>query len=275
MIGVMQGRLSKPRSHLIQEFPWETWQNEFFLAKEIGLDLIEWTVDFLRIHENPIFLDSMRLEINTLKNISNVQVESITLDNYITAPLHKLNSKTKQISQIESLYWIIDQALKIDIKILIIPIVAENGGENSESLNNLKKKIFLAQKYLEKKNLQIALECELSLEKIQDLYVAFKNFDRIGFNFDTGNSAALNNDPVYEINLYDDKLFNLNIKDRLINGISVPLGLGSADFKKIFEELGRANYSKNYILQAARIAEQDESTTVKHYRDFCVSLCNY
>ena len=42
----MQGRLSKQRSQLIQEFPWETWQTEFSLAKEIGLGLIEWTVDY-------------------------------------------------------------------------------------------------------------------------------------------------------------------------------------------------------------------------------------
>jgi len=269
MIGVMQGRLSKQRSQLIQEFPWETWQTEFSLAKEIGLGLIEWTVDYSKMHENPIFLDKMRLVIDDLVRLSNVQIQSITLDNFVSAPLHKVNPKTRRISSIETLYWIIDQVLKSDIKTLIIPIVVENGGENLETLTELKKIIALGQKYLSKKNLQIALECELSTEKIEDLCESFKNFDNVGFNFDIGNSASLNNDPIQEINIYGDKLFNVHIKDRLIDGKTVPLGQGNANFKKVFKELKKVGYSKNYVLQAARIAEQDESITVKQYIDFC------
>lgn len=271
MIGIMQGRLSKQRSQLIQEFPWETWQNEFSLAKELGLGLIEWTVDYSRMYENPIFLDKMKLKINSLVRLSNIQIQSITLDNYVSAPLHKVNPKTKQISSIETLYWIIDQVFKTDVKILIIPIVAENGGENLKSLTELKNKMSLAQSYLSKKNLQIALELELPLEKIESLCKSFKNFDNIGFNFDIGNSASLKNDPTDEINIYGDKLFNIHIKDRLINGKTVPLGQGNANFGKVFKELKKIGYSKNYVLQAARIAEQDESITVKQYLDFCLA----
>ena len=267
----MQGRLSKQRSQLIQEFPWETWQNEFSLAKEVGLGLIEWTVDYSRMYENPIFLDKMKLKINALVRLSNIQIQSITLDNYVSAPLHKVNPKTKQISSIETLYWIIDQVFKTDVKILIIPIVAENGGENLKSLTELKNKMSLAQSYLSKKNLQIALELELPLEKIESLCKSFKNFDNIGFNFDIGNSASLKNDPTDEINIYGDKLFNIHIKDRLINGKTVPLGQGNANFGKVFKELKKIGYSKNYVLQAARIAEQDESITVKQYLDFCLA----
>ena len=269
MIGVMQGRLSRQRSQLIQEFPWETWQTEFSLAKEIGLDLIEWTVDYSKMHENPIFLDNMRLIISDLVRLNNVQIQSITLDNFVSAPLHKLNPKTKLISSIDTLYWIIDQVLKSDIKILVIPIVVDNGGENLETLIELKKLISLAQNYLSKKNLQIALECELSTEKIEALCESFKNFDNIGFNFDIGNSASLNNDPIQEINIYGDKLFNVHIKDRIMNGKTVPLGQGNANFKKIFSELRKVGYSKNFVLQAARIADQDELITVKQYIDFC------
>ena len=271
MIGIMQGRLSKQRSQLIQEFPWETWQNEFSLAKELGLGLIEWTVDYSRMYENPIFLDKMKLKINSLVRLSNIQIQSITLDNYVSAPLHKVNPKTKQISSIETLYWIIDQVFKTDVKILIIPIVAENGGENLKSLTELKNKMSLAQSYLSKKNLQIALELELPLEKIESLCKSFKNFDNIGFNFDIGNSASLKNDPTDEINIYGDKLFNIHIKDRLINGKTVPLGQGNANFGKVFKELKKIGYSKNYVLQAARVAEQDESITVKQYLDFCLA----
>ena len=64
MIGIMQGRLSKPRSSLIQEFPWESWREEFSAAHKIGISIIEWTVDHSRFLENPIFRDEMTFEIN-------------------------------------------------------------------------------------------------------------------------------------------------------------------------------------------------------------------
>ena len=44
-IGIMQGRLSKPLNGKIQSFPLNTWEKEFYLAKEIGFELIEWVLD--------------------------------------------------------------------------------------------------------------------------------------------------------------------------------------------------------------------------------------
>ena len=274
MIGIMQGRLSKPRSHLIQEFPWETWREEFFLAHKIGISIIEWTVDYARIFENPLFLDSMTYEIKNLMDLNQIKVYSATLDNFVTAPLHKINPITKKSSKIEILLWVIDEAIKKNIKLLILPIVAENGGENTTSLIELKKQICLVQNYLTNKELQIALECELSLEKIDYLCNSFTNFDNIGFNFDTGNSAALGNDTVEEIQLYGNKLFNVHIKDRILGGSTVPLGEGNVNFKKVFNELYLIGYEGNYILQAARIPQQNEVVTVKKYLDYCYQIKN-
>jgi L-ribulose-5-phosphate 3-epimerase len=274
MIGIMQGRLSKPRSRLIQEFPWETWREEFSLAHKIGISIIEWTVDHARIFENPLFLDSMTYEIKNLMDLNQIKVYSATLDNFVTAPLHKINPITKKSSKIEILLWVIDEAIKKNIKLLILPIVAENGGENTTSLTELKKQICLVQNYLINKELQIALECELSLEKIDYLCNSFTNFDNIGFNFDTGNSAALGNDTVEEIQLYGNKLFNVHIKDRILGGSTVPLGEGNVNFKKVFNELHLIGYEGNYILQAARIPQQNEVVTVKKYLDYCYQIKN-
>ena len=44
-IGIMQGRLSKPTDGKIQSFPKNSWENEFYLAKKIGFELIEWVID--------------------------------------------------------------------------------------------------------------------------------------------------------------------------------------------------------------------------------------
>ena len=44
-LGIMQGRLSKPLNGKIQSFPKDTWKKEFYDAKEIGFELIEWVLD--------------------------------------------------------------------------------------------------------------------------------------------------------------------------------------------------------------------------------------
>ena len=44
-LGIMQGRLSKPLNGKIQSFPTNTWKKEFYVAKEIGFELIEWVLD--------------------------------------------------------------------------------------------------------------------------------------------------------------------------------------------------------------------------------------
>ena len=52
-IGITQGRLSKPTDGKIQSFPKNSWENEFYLAKDIGFKLIEWVLDD-NIKDNPI-----------------------------------------------------------------------------------------------------------------------------------------------------------------------------------------------------------------------------
>ena len=52
-IRIMQGRLSKPINGKIQSFPINSWENEFYLARNIGFELIEWVLDE-NVKDNPI-----------------------------------------------------------------------------------------------------------------------------------------------------------------------------------------------------------------------------
>ena len=38
----------------IQSFPWETWEEEFQLAKSININLMEWTLDYKDLKNNPL-----------------------------------------------------------------------------------------------------------------------------------------------------------------------------------------------------------------------------
>ena len=54
-VGVMQGRLLPKYKGRYQAHPKDTWQDEFFLAKELGLDLIEFIFDNDEFDKNPLF----------------------------------------------------------------------------------------------------------------------------------------------------------------------------------------------------------------------------
>ena len=53
-IGFMQGRLSDQVNGEIQAFPVNHWEHEFEKAQEIGLDLMEWTLDADGLYANPL-----------------------------------------------------------------------------------------------------------------------------------------------------------------------------------------------------------------------------
>ena len=178
----MQGRLSKPRSSLIQEFPWEDWANEFQLAARCSLNCIEWTVDLNKFETNPIFDPIYREFIHQITQSNGITVESITLDNFVEAPLHKVNAKNNLNSDIKKLEWIVDRIRAHSIKTLVLPIVKENGEESEETLANLCQILADAQSFLEANSIFLALELELSIDQISNVVKSLTEYQNIGFN---------------------------------------------------------------------------------------------
>ena len=61
--GVMQGRLLPKYQGRYQAHPIGYWQNEFFQAKELGLDCIEFILDFNDADKNPLLTKNGPSEI--------------------------------------------------------------------------------------------------------------------------------------------------------------------------------------------------------------------
>ena len=78
-IGFMQGRLSPMTDGKIQSFPWDSWENEFSIARNIGLSLMEWTIDSRDFILNPILVEAGCKSISKLKKLNNIQVDFILL----------------------------------------------------------------------------------------------------------------------------------------------------------------------------------------------------
>jgi hexulose-6-phosphate isomerase len=71
-------------------------------------------------------------------------------------------------------------------------------------------------------------------------------------NYDIGNSAALGHDPVEELTLLKPWLGSVHVKDRILGGGTVPLGMGVADLPTCFRLICAAGFRGPFILQAAR-----------------------
>ena len=72
-IGIMCGRLSPPINNNIQQFPFNSWKNEFVKANELGFDSIEWIYDLNE--NNPILNNHDELKLFSVKN--NVKIDSV------------------------------------------------------------------------------------------------------------------------------------------------------------------------------------------------------
>jgi len=269
MFGVMQGRLSKSLTGKIQEFPSLTWQEEFKLANSIGLKAIEWTLDLKDFKENPIF--NLKQEISDIQSEYQVKVPSITLDCFVEAPIHKRNEATGGVSSPRDLEWVAENLQSTGVDILVLPIVAEAGRFCSEDLDNLIYVLKQIEGSLKSLGKRIAIECEFDLVSMSSL-LAELDRHTFGINFDMGNSASLGHNPWDELEVCKDRILNVHIKDRLVNGHTVPLGSGSVQFRAVAKALASQNYSGNMILQAARIFDRDEVEQISGYIDFCREL---
>ena len=264
----MQGRLSKSLSGKIQEFPIYSWEKEFELAHDLGLRVIEWTLDYADFKSNPLFNLKEQINIRYLQDRYSINIPSITLDCFVEAPFYKHNELTGMASDIDDLLWINDNLQNTDVKILVLPVVAESGVFNKVHLSNLIKCLNGIENELTKTRKQIAIECEFDISSIATL-LSELNPDYFGINFDMGNSASLGHNPEEELSVCSGRILNIHIKDRPLAGHTVKLGSGDVNFKKIAKLLSDQGYAGNMILQAARDFQSDETDLIASYIDFC------
>jgi hexulose-6-phosphate isomerase len=87
-------------------------------------------------------------------------------------------------------------------------------------------------------------------------------------NYDTGNSASLGYNVNEEFKILKGKIKNIHLKDRILGGTTVPLGLGNTNFEEFFKTLKKSEYSGDLIIQAARIEEMKPEQNCIKYLNF-------
>ena len=269
-IGIMQGRLSPPIDGKIQAFPGNSWEQEFFQAKEIGLDLIDWIVDADNFYENPLLTAQGTKSIKALISKTGIHIGAVCADYFMDCPLLRC-SRSELKERLDILELLVNRLSHLGIPYLEIPFVDNSAIKDKMELQQIIETI---KPRLEKAyQLGVTFAFETSLPP--ELFRAFLlrlNHPAARANYDMGNSASLGYNPKEELESYGDLVVTVHVKDRVLKGGTVPLGQGNTDFATCFSMLRVKNYAGPFILQVARTGNEMES--VKNNMSFVKKYLN-
>ena len=246
----MQGRLLPKYKGKYQAHPKDTWQDEFFLAKELGLDLIEFIFDKDDFDKNPLFSKNGIKLIKKIINESNVGVKTICADFFMNQPIHSVDKKKRQEAKgiLENL---IKFSSELNVTDIIIPCVDNSSLKNKKDIYIFVEAISEFKTLLKNLKINLSLETDLAPNEFVSLLNKF-NSENITINYDIGNSASNGFNYLEELNSYGKRITDVHIKDRILGGASVYLGEGNANFEGVFQSLKNLSYKGPLIMQAYR-----------------------
>lgn len=250
LLGVMQGRLLPKYLGRYQAHPVGHWQEEFPIAADLSLDLIEFILDYNDAELNPLMSFAGLEEIASVSARTGVAVRSICADYFMEAPLHSFNDEVAAKS-VEVLQWLIERGHDIGVTDIVIPCVDASTLDNPEAIERFCKRMNKPMEIAERECINLSLETDLA-PSVFSMLLGELNSSRVTVNYDIGNSAALGYSPQEELAAYGTRISDIHIKDRIIGGESVTLGSGNADFDSFFNALADVNYNGIFIMQAYR-----------------------
>lgn len=271
-IGFMQGRLSPLINGRIQAFPWIHWKDEFPMAEQIGIHLMEWTLDQDHLYENPLLTQSGQTEIRELCLRHNLSIPSLTGDCFMQAPLWKASGEDRAALE-RDFREIATGCAAVGISMIVVPLVDNGRLESAEQEEALVAFLKNQAAFLALHELKVVFESDFAPVELAR-FISRLDPALFGINYDIGNSAALGFNPAEEIAAYGARIINVHVKDRVLGGTTVPLGTGSADFETVFSALAKFNFSGNCILQTARAADGNHAGVLSRYRDMTVAWLN-
>lgn len=257
----MHGRLSEPINNKIQEFPINTWKNEFEKASFFGFDSIEWIFD--KYQKNPIMNIDGITEIKRISKQTDVKINSVLADYFMEEKLFNV-SKSNLEKNLSILKTLIKQSSLLGAKIIEIPFVDSSSLKSEEEQSQVISNLETILPEIDEFDMILTLETDLNPQKFKKFIHNF-NHSKIKINYDVGNSASLGYDVEEEIMTLGNLIENIHIKDRKLCGITVPLGTGDVNFDLFFNLLKKINYSGELIIQGARESNVQFEHTAKKY----------
>jgi L-ribulose-5-phosphate 3-epimerase len=252
-IGVMQGRLLPKYNGRYQAHPVGYWQDEFSKAAELGLDCIEFILDYNDAEQNPLMTQEGCKEIQFVCERTGVKVISVCADYFMEAPLHSENNQKAERS-IEVLKQLLKTAAELGVRDIVIPCVDLSSIKNEQDSARFQEVLFEVLPKAEQSGANLSLETDLNPSQFAHLLNQLDS-PFVTVNYDIGNSASLGYNPNDELSAYGERISDIHIKDRLLGGGSIVLGQGDSDYDSFFTKLKDFNYQGPFIMQAYRDEE--------------------
>ena len=252
-VGVMQGRLLQKYQGRYQAHPLGYWQDEFVVAKEEGLDCIEFILDFNAAYSNPLLSPTGGEEIKRVSEQTGIQVHSVCADYFMEAPLHSEDMSVVEQST-ETMRKLLKRAGELGVSDVVIPCVDQSSLVSQAAADRFVERLVPLVSIADEKEINLSLETDLAPQSFAELLDQFDS-DRVTVNYDIGNSAALGYSPVEELDAYGSRITDIHIKDRVRGGGPVVLGEGDVDFNLFFTKLKEFDYQGPFIMQAYRDEE--------------------
>ena len=248
----------------LQAFPTNGWNKELELCRGLGIKCMEWIYDGEDLYflPNPI---STFEGARGLTSIESPKITSLCADYFVKAPLLRVPEHIRE-QRIARLKWLISQCSLANIPFLVLPFVDDNSIRNRTEMNHVADIINNVTHLAYACNVSMALETNLSPDDF--VYLLDNVAELVGVNYDSGNSASLGYLMEEEWLAYGERIYNIHIKDRVLNGSSVPLGEGSTNFDTLSNVLVKFGYRGNIILQVARGESGKEAEWYQKNRNF-------
>lgn len=252
----MQGRLSPRSDGRYQSHPILHWQSEFFIAKTLGLDLIEFILDSWSLEFNPLLSEQGIAQIKQVVQRSGVGVKSICADVFMDYTFAQSSAnpdavQAKPEKALSLLQQAIDAAVALGIRDIVIPCVDRSSLPCQDSQARFVERITPLCIRAINEGVRINIEADWLPAVFANVLDAIGR-DKVWVNYDSGNSSSLGYDPREEFAAYGANISDFHIKDRLQGGASVELGTGDADFDFIIHWLQSQQFAGQLIFQAAR-----------------------
>ena len=249
--GIIQGRLSRPDEGF-QDCP-KNWKREFDLLGPLGLNHIEWIVTKESFGDNPVFTE----------DVSGYPVHSICADNMVDKRFVERNYFVNNMTPI------CHAATRNNVKNVTIPLLEDS----DVSDDDIRQQFCVLVKELSNKfdSINFSIEAELDPDKLEEILSLGENFT---VTYDTGNITSCRLDHEKYIHRFGDRIHNVHLKDRTFDAQTVAPMTGDTDFRTIFKNLKKINYTGVFTLQTARGKEGSEPETIENHKKLFQELYN-
>ena len=254
----MQGRLLPPEPDRFQAFPRTGWEDEFAMAKEAGLDAIEWIYDVYGEDVNPLASDDGIERMKELSAATGIDVKSVCADWFMERLLVSDPGAPSHLS------FLIERCGKAGIQRIVLPFVDASRLQDEDERGAASALLEAVVPAAERAGVELHLETDLGPQE----FAAFLERlpDAVCVNYDSGNSASLGFDVREEFAAYGDRIGSFHVKDRVRGGGTVPLREGDADLPLTFKLLRESGYERDIVLQVARSDPGGEVEWARHNR---------